>query len=75
VDPAHLPGWDAPAASPPSLRGWQQAVRSVLLYVPSLVARMEQNVLINPAHAEFSAITHGRHHPVWWDRRLFARGA
>ena len=41
-------------------------------FSPEAVARMEQNVLTNPAHAEFSAITHGRHHPVWWDRRLFA---
>lgn len=77
VDPAHLPGWDDPGCFAAKAFGeaWQQAARSVLLYVPSLVARMEQNVLINPAHAEFSAITHGRHHPVWWDRRLFARGA
>jgi hypothetical protein len=27
--------------------------------------------LINPAHAEFSAIEVGMHEPVYWDRRLF----
>jgi RES domain-containing protein len=35
------------------------------------VARIENNILINPEHPEFPRITHGLHQPVWWDLRLF----
>ena len=73
VTPAKLPGWDAEdgAASKAHGEAWQQSRRSLLLVVPSLVARVENNILINPEHAEFPRITHGLHQPVWWDRRLF----
>jgi RES domain-containing protein len=75
VEPAHLPGWDEPAStfSKPFGANWQQAKRSVLLIVPSVVARMEHNFLLNPEHPEFSQIRHGLHRPVWWDRRLFSQ--
>jgi RES domain-containing protein len=39
--------------------------------VPSLVARIERNILINPEHPEFPRITHDPAQPVWWDARLF----
>ena len=73
VEPATLPGWDDPARTVAKAYGeaWQQARRSVLLFVPSVVARMERNVLINPDHPESTQITHGLHRPVWWDSRLF----
>ncbi len=73
LNPAHLPGWDAarPSASQTYGEAWQTSRRSLLLLVPSVVARMELNVLINPEHAEFPRITHSLHQPVWWDRRLF----
>jgi RES domain-containing protein len=76
VEPPHLPGWDDPscAASKAFGEAWQKSRRSLLLLlVPSVVARMERNVLLNPEHPEFPQVTHGLHHPVWWDRRLFAR--
>ncbi|HTR17668.1 MAG TPA: RES domain-containing protein [Acetobacteraceae bacterium] len=74
VDPAHLPGWDAPAGAVSKAFGaaWQRSRRSLLLIVPSVVARMEHNFLFNPEHPEFPRITHGLHRPVWWDNRLFA---
>ncbi len=74
VTPAHLPGWDhiAGAASKAHGEAWQQANRSLLLLVPSVVARLEMNILINPNHPEFPRITHGLPQPVWWDPRLFA---
>ena len=77
VNPAHLPGWDAANSEVSRDYGaaWQGARRSLLLLVPSVVARVELNVLINPEHAEFARITHGLHQPVWWDRRLFGRPA
>ena len=51
---------------------WQQQKRSLLLIVPSVVARIEKNFIINPEHPEFRHLTAGLHQPVWWDRRLFA---
>ena len=73
---AHLPGWDAskPMVSRAYGEAWQTSRRSLLLLVPSIVARMELNVLINPEHAEFPRVTHSLHQPVWWDRRLFGGG-
>jgi RES domain-containing protein len=74
VTPHHLPGWDDPLGGVSKAHGdcWHKERRSVLLMVPSIVARLESNVLINPEHPEFAHITHGLHQPVWWDRRLFA---
>lgn len=74
LTPAHLPGWDhiAGAASKAYGVAWQQSKRSLLLFVPSVVARLEKNILINPDHSEFPKITCGLHQPVWWDARLFA---
>ena len=78
LNPAHLPGWDdisreASRASQATAKRGRH--RSLLLLVPSVVARMELNVLINPEHAEFPRITHSLHQPVWWDRRLFGTAA
>ncbi len=77
VEPAHLPGWDAPdcSVSKPFGDKWRRDKQAVLLIVPSVVARLEHNVLINPDHPEFPAIRHSLHRPVWWDERLFSRPA
>lgn len=71
--PAALPGWDAMPAGASRDFGeeWCLSRRSAVLIVPSVVARPENNVLINPAHDEFRLITCGLHQPVYWDRRLF----
>jgi len=73
VTPDTLPGWQDTtfASSRPHGVEWQRDKRSAILIVPSVVARMEQNILINPEHPEFSRIEHGLHQLVWWDRRLF----
>ncbi|HEY7607606.1 MAG TPA: RES domain-containing protein [Alphaproteobacteria bacterium] len=69
-----LPDWhvETGAASKPFGDAWQKSKRSLILIVPSVVARIESNILINPEHSEFSRITTGLHQPVWWDKRLFA---
>ncbi len=74
VEAAHLPGWDHPSCAASRVFGekWQQLGRSSILLVPSFVARMENNILLNPEHPEFHRVTYGLHRPVWWDRRLFA---
>ena len=47
--------------------------RTAVLVVPSLVARREGNVLLNPQHADFRKIVAGSPEPMLWDARLFAR--
>ena len=73
VEPATLPGWDDAGCAAARAYGsnWQRSRRSLLLIVPSVVARMEHNFLLNPEHPEFPRVTHGLHRPVWWDARLF----
>ena len=71
--PPALPGWDTMPATVSKGLGerWCTERRSAILIVPSVVARPDNNVLINPAHLDFAAITVGLHQPVYWDRRLF----
>ena len=73
VTPDILPDWYEPGgeAARRFARGWYDEARSVILLVPSVVARIERNVIINADHAEFSAIKPGLETPVWWDERLF----
>ena len=52
---------------------WIDENRSAILLVPSYVARMERNVLINPNHPQAARIRPGLEEPVWWDDRLLAR--
>jgi len=70
---AHHPGWDAKDCLVSKAYGeaWQRSQRSLLLIVPSVVARMEHNFLINGAHVEAPQITKTLHRPIWWDKGLF----
>ncbi len=71
--PEALPGWDVMPATVSKAFGeaWCLERRSLVLLVPSVVARLNRNVLINPAHPEFRMIEASLHEPVFWDRRLF----
>ncbi len=51
-------------------RDWYAENRSAILIVPSVVARMEQNVVINSRHPEFASLMVGPRKPVFWDERL-----
>jgi RES domain-containing protein len=51
---------------------WIRELRTAVLVVPSVVARREGNVLINPRHRDFSNIIASASEPVVWDARLFA---
>ncbi len=68
-----LPGWHAADCGITKAFGeqWVAQQRSAILIVPSVVARMESNILINPAHRQAAAITHTLPEPIWWDARLF----
>jgi RES domain-containing protein len=74
---AHHPGWEAESCRVAKTygRAWHKAKRSLVLIVPSVVARMERNVLINDGHPEAHRITYSLHQPIWWDSRLFATGS
>ena len=50
---------------------WIRELRTAVLVVPSVVARREGNVLINPQHPDFSGIVAGTPEAVVWDARLF----
>jgi RES domain-containing protein len=73
VSKDQLPGWDVldPGVSREFGARWVKEERSAILLVPSYVARVEHNVVINPAHADAAAIETSLAEPVWWDERLF----
>ncbi|MDX2158876.1 MAG: RES domain-containing protein [Hyphomicrobiaceae bacterium] len=70
-----VPGWESRDQRAARSFGsqWIDERRSAVLLVPSVVARMEQNVLINPAHPQSARIVPGLEQPIWWDERLFAK--
>jgi RES domain-containing protein len=69
----HLPGWNTaePTVSRDFGANWFRESRSAILIVPSHVARIERNVLINPTHPDARGIEATLPEPVWWDARLF----
>jgi RES domain-containing protein len=71
---AHNPGWEQADMAIAKAYGeaWLLSGRSAILIVPSVVARMECNVLINPAHPDSSRVRPSLHQPIWWDSRLFS---
>lgn len=73
VDTDELTDWHLPD-SPLARRfghRWYAEGRSAVLVVPSVVARMERNIVINADHPEFVRLVPGAERPVWWDDRLF----
>ena len=72
ADAAAIPGRQLPDS--PSARRfgheWYAATRSAILIVPSVVVRMERNIIINARHPEFPRLKPGADAPVWWDERL-----
>lgn len=73
ANPDLIEGWSDPGGEAARRfgRAWYRAGRAALLIVPSVVARMERNIVINTGHADFSRITTGLETPIWWDERLF----
>ena len=73
ITPDDLSGWDS--ASFQTARGfgdqWYDERRSAVLLVPSVVTRVERNVLINQEHPDFSRIRASEPLPVRWDARLW----
>ena len=74
VSADQLPGWYRAGATSAKVFGqrWYAECRSAVLFVPSVVARVERNIVINASHDDFPRIRPGLETPVWWDERLFA---
>ena len=75
-DESGLPaGWDHADLRVARALGdaWIRERRTAVLVMPSVVARREGNVPINPKHPDFSGIVARTLQTVVWDARLFAR--
>ncbi|TXT28312.1 MAG: hypothetical protein FD131_3177 [Rhodocyclaceae bacterium] len=75
-EPNTLPyGWDGENYS--LARGfgdlWLSEARSAVLLVPSVVAKLEWNALVNPAHPDATQLSLSPAESVVWDKRLFER--
>ena len=73
IDPDKLTDWRQVGSRTAQLfgRDWIAEQRSAILYVPSVIADVERNVVINPMHPEFDKISVSDPHAVRWDDRLF----
>lgn len=74
VNVDHIDGWAAQYSESARNFGreWYQAKSSAILIVPSVVARVEQNIVFNTMHEDFQKITISLEKPVFWDGRLFS---
>ena len=76
TDESSLPaGWDDSDLRIARAFGdaWIRDRRTAVLVVPSVLARRQDNVLLNPQHPGFKKVVAGPPEPVIWDARLFAR--
>lgn len=73
IDLRRIPGWDLPASISACAFAdrWYDERRTSVLIVPSVVTRVENNVLINQEHPDFRRISAGDPLPVRWDERLW----
>ena len=62
-----VPNWSHSGgqAARPFGRAWYTERRSSILLVPSVVARMERNIVINSCHEDSAGLTAGLETPVW----------
>ena len=75
-DEANLPpGWDSQNNTPARGFGdqWLKEARSAILIVPSVVARLDQNALVNPLHPDTKLLIPSAPEQVIWDKRLFEK--
>lgn len=70
-------GWDAENSSSARIFGdlWLKESRSAILIVPSVVAKLEMNALVNPAHPDTKRLVLSTAENVVWDKRLFDRNS
>ena len=68
-----VPRWDSPSFEATQAFGdrWYDERRTLALIAPSVVTRVERNVLINQEHPEFPMVRASQAVPVRWDSRLW----
>jgi RES domain-containing protein len=66
-------GWDSTEASIARQFGdrWIEEARSAVLLIPSVVAKLEWNAVVNPSHPDARQISVSQPQAVIWDQRLF----
>lgn len=69
------PGWDDESCHISRQFGdtWLAEARSAVLLVPSVVARREQNAVVNPMHPDAGKLIVSPPESIIWDKRLFSR--
>lgn len=75
-DEFNLPsGWDSESSAPARVIGdrWLKEARSAILIVPSVIARLDRNALVNPLHPDTNQLIASEPKKVMWDKRLFER--
>jgi RES domain-containing protein len=68
-------GWDLENSTSARAFGdlWLQESRTAILVVPSVVARLDANALVNPAHPDANRLTVSLPEMIVWDNRLFKK--
>ncbi|MEQ1740625.1 MAG: RES domain-containing protein [Methyloglobulus sp.] len=66
-------GWDLENTASARAFGdqWLYEARSAILVVPSVIARLDRNALVNPLHPDTKKLIVSEPKKVIWDKRLF----
>lgn len=66
-------GWDSENTGSARAFGdqWLNEARSAILIVPSVIAKLDRNALVNPYHPDAKKLKISEPEKVIWDRRLF----
>jgi len=66
-------GWDSENSATARKFGdqWLNEARSAVLIVPSVIARLDRNALVNPLHPDAGKLIVTTSEKVIWDKRLF----
>jgi len=69
------PGWNLENSSYARTFGnqWLQEERTAILIVPSVIARLDANALVNPSHPDAKKLIVSLAEKIDWDKRLFGR--
>jgi len=72
-EPSLPSGWDSENSATARAFGdqWLKESRSAVLIVPSVIARLDQNALVNPLHPDTGKLIVTTPEKVIWDKRLF----
>jgi len=68
-------GWDAENSVTARALGdqWLKEARAAVLIVPSVIARLDRNALVNPLHPDANQLIIAAPEKIMWDKRLFER--